>query len=468
MPTEVAIRDALAADPAVLEGGLSLLSKEYHLPNAAGTRGFVDLLCKDRYGNFVVVELKRSNNSAARALHELFKYAELLARERGLGSERVRCILVSTVWDELLVPFSAAVRTFEYDTTGFLVTVDSSGRISASQEVAPLEATPPSHLTPVHIFLAYTTPSIRSSAWSELSYSLAEVGSTDHLGFFLDPTPVAEEHVYGLYLVLGTTAPTSALDHMREEVPDDSIEAPNHCVWEYRALCHVMANHRLAHDASAGYPDMLWYLRRESRRWQLIQVARAGIFASQGELFSDEDLFMEAAGYSGASETSFGASTSPARGASWRAARAKIDQVLFGNPEWAETMGAWLDEVARTYSIADVAVSIFNPCDVVGAIVNTVTDETSRSMPDMHAQVILNGRVERLIQGTLVWDIGADDTRLGPAFRSVYEEVWRWSVARSLGETWVFDIDLCAQTGLAYACVEFFAKRSTDISVNRG
>ncbi|EGO9011334.1 DUF91 domain-containing protein, partial [Enterococcus faecalis] len=69
------IRDYLAENLNFLSDELSLIGKEYLLPNNDGTKGYVDLLAKDKQGNYVIIEIKRSNQAARQALHEIFKYS---------------------------------------------------------------------------------------------------------------------------------------------------------------------------------------------------------------------------------------------------------------------------------------------------------------------------------------------------------------------------------------------------------
>ena len=106
IPHERLLRDKLAKNLTLIEPDLRLVETEYAMPNAHGTRGYVDILARDGHGSWVVVELKRSDSAARHALHEVTKYTELLGRERGLRHDRVRAVIVSTTWRELLVPVS--------------------------------------------------------------------------------------------------------------------------------------------------------------------------------------------------------------------------------------------------------------------------------------------------------------------------------------------------------------------------
>jgi hypothetical protein len=115
---EAKLRDFLANDLSLIEPGLTLLAKEYPIRNTTGAAGRIDLLARDRFGNLVVIELKRSDGCARTAVHELFKYLALLQFEKGLPPQKLRCVLISTTWHELLVPFSKVARTSPYTVQG--------------------------------------------------------------------------------------------------------------------------------------------------------------------------------------------------------------------------------------------------------------------------------------------------------------------------------------------------------------
>ncbi|NSN51771.1 DUF91 domain-containing protein, partial [Enterococcus faecalis] len=88
------IRDYLAENLNFLSDELSLIGKEYLLPNNDGTKGYVDLLAKDKQGNYVIIEIKRSNQAARQALHEIFKYSALLKRNLYIKQSEIRVILI--------------------------------------------------------------------------------------------------------------------------------------------------------------------------------------------------------------------------------------------------------------------------------------------------------------------------------------------------------------------------------------
>src|SRR5215475_10039187 len=96
VPYEARLRDMLADRLPLIEPSLQLIGTEYPLPNAQGTRGRIDILARDGHGSWVVIELKRSDSTSARALHEVTKYAELLQQELGLRKDRIRAMIVST------------------------------------------------------------------------------------------------------------------------------------------------------------------------------------------------------------------------------------------------------------------------------------------------------------------------------------------------------------------------------------
>ncbi|MEH6735491.1 MAG: endonuclease NucS domain-containing protein [Shewanella sp.] len=137
--SESKIRDKLISNLSIFDMGLELVGKEYFVPNSEGTRGFIDILAKDNYGRYVIIELKRSNSSARQAIHEVLKYIEGLKENKSLKDDEIISLIVSTEWDELMIPFSSYVKTCKSETIGFKLCVDKALNPISVLKVSPIE-----------------------------------------------------------------------------------------------------------------------------------------------------------------------------------------------------------------------------------------------------------------------------------------------------------------------------------------
>ncbi|RDK82942.1 UNVERIFIED_ORG: uncharacterized protein DUF91 [Idiomarina abyssalis] len=63
------IRDKLANNLEVLEEGLTLVETELQLSNDFGSGGRIDILAKDEFGQYVVIELKKNDQAESPLVH---------------------------------------------------------------------------------------------------------------------------------------------------------------------------------------------------------------------------------------------------------------------------------------------------------------------------------------------------------------------------------------------------------------
>ncbi|MFJ3217945.1 endonuclease NucS domain-containing protein [Kitasatospora sp. NPDC086801] len=151
------LRDFLAELLDVLESGLALVRCEFALSDAPlRTRGWIDILARDRHGLWVIIELKRATSTSREALHEVAKYAELLQRDKQVAPGRIRALIVSTDWRELLVPVSNMARDWNHDLRDYELQVHDDRTLSA-ERVALLPSSPEQYVTPVHGIYLYAT-----------------------------------------------------------------------------------------------------------------------------------------------------------------------------------------------------------------------------------------------------------------------------------------------------------------------
>src|SRR4051794_26008393 len=128
-PKEKVYEDFLVENLSLIEPGLRLVKRQFHLPNTYGSRGFVDLLCRDSAGNHVVVEIKRSVGTSRDAPAEILQYVTLLRLNHGIVEEDLRCIVVSSAWTYLLVPLSYMARSVKFSLTGLELQLASDGSL---------------------------------------------------------------------------------------------------------------------------------------------------------------------------------------------------------------------------------------------------------------------------------------------------------------------------------------------------
>ena len=131
------IRELLASNLSIVLPELSLIEKEYYLPKTKGTRGYIDILAKHKNGYYVIIELKRNENSARQAIHELIKYSEGLKEKLSLKESEIELYLVSTDWKELLIPFSSFAEISKNQVKGFNISINNLKTISI-HEITPL------------------------------------------------------------------------------------------------------------------------------------------------------------------------------------------------------------------------------------------------------------------------------------------------------------------------------------------
>jgi hypothetical protein len=246
---------------------------------------------------------------------------------------------------------------------------------------------------------------------------------------------------------------TSALDSLIEEIPDDTVEAPEEYVWEYRALCYM--TERLDYDrysVATAYPEKLAALT-ETGGWQVDRVLRAGIFARQIDLYPDSDVLDRAVDRAGQSVMRFSGSARPAHRQHWTTFKERISHALMGNNSWQKTLFAWLDETAIQAPDADVHCHVYNPCDLMAALVYGWPDRLQFYVPGLRAGVDAPPPDGRMLQGVLTWTGNTKEVQR--VIRTVYAEPGDWAMSRTLGEAWRYDLRLLKALGLRYSLFEW-------------
>lgn len=345
MASESAIRDWLAANLDFLEPGLQLIKKEQYLPNEHGAAGFVDIFAKDTEGHIVVIEIKRAESAAREAITELAKYAALLRIGRKLRKSEIRFIVVSTVWDQLLVPFSEWVDSTDYNVLGFRVTANADGSLSSKVTVQPVHLDAGRVICRRQFVQYYKDDAACDAAEPFFSRMSQECGIEDYLIFRVK---VTEENIYGatrgliyaqqkhdkeFYVKrLGTRLEKEEFEELMSYTEgldmDDAVDELADHLPNFdeipRETAEICNPEKVVHRLSRGI-------------WEKLSVKRWGSFALD-ERLTDEMLWFELGGFGGTSFEHLFAFIRSGDRAKIAEVNGALETTLFNNPQWRHTI----------------------------------------------------------------------------------------------------------------------------------
>lgn len=451
LPLEHVLRDALAMQLDVLEPGLRLVRCEFPLPNSVGSRGSIDILARDRHGLWVVIELKRSRTAARQAIHEVAKYTELLCREKNLHADRIRAIIVSTDWIDLLVPASNIARDWPHDLRGYQLHVDADGSLAGAERVRLLPRSFEHEVSPIHAIFLFDDSASRDEAWQLTVKLAAEAGAHDLLA--ADFVRVADTEtdvaLYGLYLAIGKIHPSIGQDPGEQDAVESfADEYPA----EYSALHHITARVR-PRDIESAAPGLLRQIAANPR-WKIEGYRAAGALGS-GAMQDDNDCFRALVGDdAGQGQFKFAGSANPQLRTRWRTFSREVRTSLGGNEQWEKLIPAWLDRMARDPEVEDVELDVFNPCDLFGALYQGWPEKVGAMAPLVLGGAARSDGTGSFIQGGLFWD-GWKPRDVSSAIEDVYPDAMYWYLAGHGGMRWMSDGQLLERLGLRYGLIEF-------------
>lgn len=343
--SEAAIQAHLARNLNLIEPGLKLVEKEFELPNELGAKGFVDLLARDRFGHVVVIEIKKSDAAARTALTELHKYVALLRNNHGLASDKIRCLVLSTAWHELLVPFSEYARSVDYHVEGREIILNKKFIPTALRPVELAPESMVSRICPRHMVYFFHDRGSCDSALSTIDREFERLSVQNYLAFLLQRDEQTEGYCpFSLYLTVEVFSPALKVDiekHLcsAHEELFDGEEWPH----ERTVISDVGLKFKPA-ETEIGYPEKFGDM---IENWTVMSTARRGRFKTSAALKSDEELLREVAGHEGDNAFIFQTICSPQYRPSWESVRSKSEYFKNGRVERRPLGDDGLDSVFR-------------------------------------------------------------------------------------------------------------------------
>ena len=408
------IRDKLATRLDLFGIGLELINTEEFLPNATGTRGFVDLFARNAEGKFFLIELKRSKAASRQAIHEVLKYIEGIKENKSLMNDEIVAIVVSTEWSELLVPFSSFVHDTSYTVIGYDLQVGEDGNPLKAVAVEPLIFMNERFLSDMHSIALYTSSdNLKKGIKSHVDcfnhknitdyvllilkahpalyeYSLnSTMKALEGIARFGDPLGLSFEDLRNkmdeyLYMVYSSVQVMEKSDYWqiinndellfqeaKENLPEWSIKDELHHLHHYAIMeCEPLP---FCERCEIGYPAKLSDKLLNHEGWEVIQLVRGGRL-ERNTLLTDDVIIDELKGSTGTNKIIYHKKFSSNYPSSISKLQADVEKCLVDNAIWLVGVKRAIADIARVSKDHDceVDVHIYNPSNTLLSLYHTI------------------------------------------------------------------------------------------------
>lgn len=453
---ESLIRDRLAVNLGVLDVRLRLVCKELPLPNAHGAGGFIDIMAKDELGHNVIIEIKRSDQAARAALHELTKYVALLKSELGVLKAHLRAILVSTDWHELRIPFSEYLRVCEIPVEGYEIQVDNLGNVTSAKKFIPLPLEEPAAISHEQFIYFFKKKAARDAVVDQISADRTAHEKCDFTILRGDyGGSRATVYEYALYIAFSPCAALEYANGQNDELDlDDDWDQSDAA--QLDRLLDLLPSTRDA--AEIGMPEKLKAML--SNGWHVDVAYRSGRFRKNSLVMTDDDVLQDVQKTGGGAHYYLYSTASPRYAPSWKKMREDCLGALNSNASWLAMIGRVLDGVEKEEKEATVSLSIFCPGNSVASLVKLYQGELEY-LPSFELIVSANN-LARTYLGGVGWDgrlvTASAQSWLKQAYGSL-EEFMHKQHFHLLGKE---DEEACGLLGLKYFMVLLDPADKTD------
>ena len=416
---EARIRDYLCQHLELIESGMQLVQKEYKIQSENGAGGSIDILARDSYSHFVIIEIKRSNQAARAALHELTKYTALLKSSQGIQPDKIRVLLLSTEWHELAVPFSEYLKSVDVATQGFLIEANQEGVVQEISPFRPLTLSTPLQVERVQSIYFFRDADDRDSAVKGIVSAADKASMFDffviamnyggenpqvihrHAAYFVFSAPVDYKNPVKLQEFIDTTG----MEWEKLEQPAENF------------LCWFGDFLSIEYDSmEIGYPEKLSLMASE--RWSTNIAHRGGRYTDNASILTEAILLAQAMKIEGGAELYLYRTCSPRFQAGWNSFKNDLARVTLGCAAWDQLIAGILRKIETKRPDATVSICIYNPTDIVLTIAKASENQDYSYLPNFQLIESSPARTCTYL-GLLAWT-GSTPNFLGDEFLSRY------------------------------------------------
>jgi hypothetical protein len=449
------IRDYLANNLDVLERGLTLVDTEYTLPSNVGAGGRIDIVARDICGHVLVIEIKRSDQSARQAITEICKYVALFRIDQGLDEKQVRLVVVSTDWHELLLPLSEFAEASKYSVDGYAITVSQDGIIEKCTKKATVSTGSALRICRLQSIYLFNNERHRDEFIPLLSEIARDYGIEDHLifrcNYLMQNSTVIFPHA--AYFCFSSPIPGLSADdasRLKARIEwDEELDEPDE-----NFLVAINEDTRTNSDSfEIGYPEKLSTIATE---WSVSIAIRAGRLAKGRSILSDEELIELAKFVHGGSPVYLQKITTPRFASPWHQFAADVEKLLPGSYHWQAMVPELLADIARKTPDAMVAAQFYLPANLPVSLYFLAIERPLSYFP--YFEIIVDdekSRSMRILEGFLVWSGGEVTRRMLEIIKEFFGGLDEWIVAVQFHSEFEKEDDLLRAHNLRYIVVEW-------------
>jgi hypothetical protein len=408
MRIEEQIRDYIAENLDFISKDLTLIQKEFYLQAHIGARGYIDILAKDIFNNFVIIEIKRSEQAARQTINELLKYQGLIKQIYKAQESEIKLIIVSTTWDELIVPFSEICESVFI--SGYKIELNSQNipkSISIIEPIEPLNLE--RKISPLQTVELFYTIEKRDSFLKIIKSKLYGMGIEDYVLIKLNSNGSNNRIIYPFALYFAFQRQImlknyKILPKLDDEINDIEFDNEDQKLKYIDELIYVEIDTYMHHDSMESSDPVKFNSIINSGHWDIVEIDKNGIFLTDPRI-SDELILHEIKGFDGENETRYLEFTDSRNIKKLDKIQNNIKKSLQWNNQLFKHINQILESTMVESKNFKIVVEIFYPRSVFDAIWRLYYTSDSNYMPIYNIVVMFDdSNVIYHYKGELAWN----------------------------------------------------------------
>ncbi len=367
------IRDSLADNLHLIDSNLHLISKEYYLPNPEGTRSYVDILAQDNDQNYVIVEIKRTNQAARQAIHEIIKYVDALKRNKKCTNGEIIVLIASVEWKELLGPFSIFTRMSDFSVKGIELTIDQNHNVISCLEVKPIKEFTSRYISPSQVCLLFSDRESLDKGIKAHNSGLSKTGLRDYIILIISTENEQLCYKYAMYIAIQRRTKEDYIFLMGEDeeiieetlsfMRSENFSEEKELRFKKSQLVYGIGPK--CDEIEAGSPTKLSSILGQ-QNWSVEKLIRYGAF-KDNQLLSDAQIINEMSGARGTENVVYRNEITSQYIERMDEIKESISETLAYNVAWKFQICNILDYYRRLTSKEDfnIKIEIYSPNNII-------------------------------------------------------------------------------------------------------